>query len=463
MNKPASIFWLTLAAAVCPASAADPTAPPRKIQLRAATEPDPPLRLLFWPPMEDRINADAMPLISRALLLEEQTNNQEGLYKNWIDFYNRVSELPLEELPTEEVENQLGRYSSVFQELERAENLMRIRYDLRTDDLNLNQTITMILPEYQNMRNLGRLLRMRMRLAAAGGRWEDFCRDARLQFRLVDACAQGTQFLVVRLIGWSIASGAFDAIQEATSQPDCPNLYWALASLPIDSLTNVRDALEFESTLLLKAAGARRSQPTIIGEQASINRLVDMAGNLSALAGDNSDPDPATARLLAGAAIVALENSSRQLLEDTEGASTEVSAAEAVLKAIEIKLLRSRDNWSKWIYLPDSQKLQFDDRIEQEIRRFSGGLDPAAILTGLLVPAVKATQTASLRVRQQHAILTTLHGIRMHAAATGQLPETLEALKPVPAWPNPFTGQLPAYIRHSDDTAMLSRTPGPFQ
>ena len=76
-----------------------------------------------------------------------------------------------------------------------------------------------------------------------------------------------------------------------------------------------------------------------------------------------------------------------------------------------------------------------------------------------ILPAFDSVTAAELRGIQKHNLLQTLEALRMHAKQTGELPETIENLRPVPALRDPVTQRNFSYIRSSPKTATIQRSP----
>lgn len=167
------------------------------------------------------------------------------------------------------------------------------------------------------------------------------------------------------------------------------------------------------------------------------------------------------AQIAAGLYVVALAEPSRELLAGTERWSNrvgELSSAEAVLRASVLKLARARDRWVAWSTLPEDVREEYASEREAAFVNQGGEFDVVTTMVQLLVPAVDAAQRAGLRSQQQHHLLASIEALRMHAAQTGQLPETLQKLRPVPAWQDALARQPFEYKRTSPTEAILTRT-----
>jgi len=433
----------------------------RSITLHAEGAPDPMLRYRLWPAPEHRRNENPAPLVSRAVILSLQ-----GTAKSRQEFeeqYREWSEMPMDELPRERIHRLLDNYATTFHELQRTENLTRIEYNLQLDELSAPQMIQTLLPELQEMRRLARLLSLRARLAVAERRWDDAVADCRLGFRLAEVAGHSTEFLVGRLVGFAISSTMMGIIEEAIQQPGCPNLYWALACLPENRLFETRDSIEFESVMLSRifaAAGPLPDHP--IGEVAAregIRRLAHEA-NLTLRSGGDNMATPVLSQLLSGLYVVTLAEPSRELLAETEqwaDRADELSASEAVLRAASLKFQRVRDRWVAWSLMPPELWDEYEAERTAAFAFEEARTDLLVALVSSLSPAVNAARAAGQRTHQQRNLLLTMESIRMHAADRGELPPSLEKMRPVPAWHDAIANRPFGYHRTSPTKATLTR------
>ncbi|MEM9660045.1 MAG: hypothetical protein AAF961_16910, partial [Planctomycetota bacterium] len=76
------------------------------------------------------------------------------------------------------------------------------------------------------------------------------------------------------------------------------------------------------------------------------------------------------------------------------------------------------------------------------------------VLASLLLPATQAVRTAEMRLERQRNAIQVVEALRMHAAATGALPATLDEIRMAPVPNNPATGA-PFEYRLDGETAIL--------
>lgn len=455
----------TPAAEVVLADTALESSPPNVLLISAESQPDPMLRYRLWPAVEVRKRGNPAALVSRAVLLA--ANVSPKTKKQFADKFSEWVELPLDQLPTEQVQNLLSSYSQALNELRRAENLFGIEYDLHLEGVSAVELVQTLLPELQEMRQLARLLQLQARLAVAEGNWDDAMRDLRVGFRLAEFAGHSTEFLIGRLVGIAISDVMMNVVEEAIEQPGCPNLYWALSGLPSERLFDTKQALEFESKFLSLLFDVGDPLPdTPIGADAArvkIARLIKNASQGIGMVDSDSDSGGVVGlQLTAGLYVVAATEPSRELLADTEqwaGRVDQLSSSEAVLRATVLKFNRIRDRWVAWLSLPAEFWDDYAIQRQAAFEDFESDDDPLLQLVNSLMPGIDAAQNAGLRARQKHHLLLSIEAIRMHAGQTGKLPGSLEMLKPVPAWRDAITGKPFEYERASFTESVIRRGP----
>lgn len=451
------------------AEAEVPKPEPKVIKLHPAGEPDPALRYRFWPAIDQQRHASPHPFWSRANLLAAQALAQDRDHE-FAALFEKIRALPLDQVANEETQQFLQRYgTAALQQLSEIDRLMDTNYDLQLEARSLTEMFELMLPEIQESRQLARLLQIRARVAIAEQRWDDAVNDIRVGFRLAEIVGDSAPLLVNKLTGFAIAGVMLGVVEEAIQQPDCPNLYWALASIPSEQVFEIRDALQFEvgniaRALRVEALDRRESLSTEIARNqlvTVVQQALQFAGPLDDHSDRDHDSDHVIARLLAGMYVVAMAEPSRELLSDSKDWSAnggDLSAAQAVALATQLRLRRTRDDGTKWHLLPPELKIDIEEKFnfgKQDLR----AADVVTVLTGLLLPAQKAAVGAARRGVQQQYLWMTLEALRMHAAQSGELPQSLDDLQPVPALFDAISQTPFDYERTSPTTATLTHAP----
>ncbi|TWU47122.1 hypothetical protein [Rubripirellula reticaptiva] len=433
------------------------------VTLHPMAAPDPMMKYRLWPGPHDRTELNPMHPINRALImLYQQTPPDDEAWEkveSWAD-------TSPDELPIEEVQKTLAYFGQSLDELASIENAMRIEYSLDTDNLTAAETASLVVPELQDMRLLARLIELRAKLEIGQSRYDDAIATLRLGFRLSDAAGNSTHFLVGKLIGVAIAQRMFAVIETAIIREDFPNLYWALAAMPSDRLFRMNESLEHESVLLnklIQQTGEFTNEP--IGRNAAIARLEPLAITIDDFirANNGGESEPELARLMSGVYVAAMAEPSRELLAATaigEKRASELSAAEAVLRSIRLRWERHRDRYLAWTMLPPELWTNYETERDAAFGNEPEILDPIDKVAWTVTARLSLPISASYRAELTRNRLMLLEAIRMHANDTGQLPETLSGLRPVPAWLNPLTALPFGYQLSHADHAVVSYDTG---
>ncbi|TWU04437.1 hypothetical protein [Stieleria varia] len=432
---------------------------PQTIVLHPCQQPDPLLRYRLWPSPEDRQPRLATPIVSRAAILSVQVGENQKVefskdYGEWLD-------MPVDQLPVDAVRKVLIPYEKPLGELRRIENMMDVSYDLGMDRMTAGEIFQTWLPEFQEMRSLARALALRIRLATAEKRWDDAIDDLRLGFRLAEVGSRSTDLLIGRLVGIAITGVMINEIEQIQQQPDAPSLYWALSMIPVDRISNISQSLEFESGTIAHVgmlSELRRLPKDPIGEPAAIAWLQSI-GEQFRLVSESDVPAESTA-LLSGLYAATMIEPARMALSNSslwrdrmEG----LSDAEIVLRAIDLEMRRVRDRWLVWSTLPDVDRQEYTAERNAAFELDEADLSVGQVLARLLLPAADAVFRARTRCKQDHSLAMTFAALRLHAGQTGQLPEKLSQLRPVPARRDDFTGEHFSYKRTSPNQATLTR------
>lgn len=432
-----------------------------------AAEPVPALRYQFWPPLRVQKPTNAMPFFSRAVLMATTTRLQNSDLRITADRQDRWLDSNWKAEYADEIREFLSHYSDSLAELERATDCMHIDYPIVDSSLSLGEMYGLMLPEVQDSRDLAKLLRLRAKLEMHSGRWNEFTRTMQTMFRLSEMVGHVGDLLVSRLVAIAIVSVAVKTVQEASTQPGCPNFYWALASLPT-GLLDVHSAIDQELQMLPNLTPGLATNPDTpvgaVAARAKLAEIIHVTNELQLLSeSPSADQAESRAKLTGGLVVIAVAEQSREYLRAQTGwgdHADELSDSECVLRAFAIEVDRTTSNILKWNWLPDSIRLQNAGRSEDEMHRLMtlarSKINPAAMILNLVLPATAAACRAEYRGKQSIALQATVESIRDFAAEHKRLPESLDELA-LPAWPDPMTQKPFGYARTTPQTATLTR------
>lgn len=91
--------------------------------------------------------------------------------------------------------------------------------------------ISTLLPEVQKLRELANVMSLRIRGEIIAGDFPEAITDLKVMFTLAQHLGQHPTF-IGSLVGIAIARMALNRVEEMLREPNAPNLYWALTSLP---------------------------------------------------------------------------------------------------------------------------------------------------------------------------------------------------------------------------------------
>lgn len=437
-----------------------PSAPPPdqpvvvRLALDPAAEPRPALKYELLPGYWEQKPGNAAQFYYRALLMASQIPKEHN--KTFADDYEKWTKVPLAELPKDAMRAWVAGYQGSLGQLKLAVYREECNWDLRLRDIRGVEIISFLLPEFQEMRHLARVLRIKSRLEIAEGKYDEARESLRMGYKLAQDAAQ-PPLLINGLIGIAISATMNETLQELIAASGSPNLYWALADLPapfIDLRVAMRQEMQMPLQMFPFLRDAETAQRT---SEEWRNLVVTSLAQLSQVDGSlNSNAKPDWKMQLAAAALMmkAYPEAKKALLES--GMSRERVEEMAVGQVVAIETSRNYfhayHEMFKWTSLPYDQAWQKMADAEQRLID-EGQLGPAGNsalrvlpIASLLLPASKQVVGATARLETHLAGLRAIEAIRMHAAVNdGKLPRSLEAVTIVPVPNDPSTRKPFAY------------------
>jgi hypothetical protein len=344
--------------------------------------------------------------------------------------FQRRSDLlgkPLGELPAQEVQD-LDRFA--LSQADWAARLdkpdWQILLRLKTDGVSL------LLPDVQQIRSLARALEVRFRSEVAQGRVDDALRTAKTLFAMSRHMSEHPT-LIGDLVGIAIASVAIGPLEEMLEQPACPNLYWALASLP-SPLIPLDKGWDGERVIVLA-----EFRDLDEGAPMSAAQIKKFVAHMDKLIGDGNPIKPVRA-------------ARRRLVEGglPEERLLRFPADQVILLDEKREYEVRRDDVMKLLSLPawHAEALAAQYKLNKE----------PALFADALVPGTYNVRRAQARLDQRIALLRHVEAVRLFAAENdGTLPVKLSDV-PVPLPDDPFTGK-PFRYEVDGNTAHLRGSP----
>lgn len=445
-----------------------------KLTVSPAAEPAPPLKYQFSVPFNERQPGNSVPFYYRALVQLGSRSAEEKADLN--KAFEQYLEISVADLPKDEARKLLARYENVFTELDRAAVREETRWDWRLEELDPVEAISFLLPEIQESRQLARLLSLKAKLEIAEGRFDDAARTLRDGYALAQAVAEPPT-LINDLVGIAIAAHMDGVVREWIAAPGSPNLYWAVTSLPTPFI-DLRPALEYELAFpyrfapWLKDAETDTAPPEVwrdrlsrsFAELRKIEPLMNMSGPASPAA------DPLAQAVLALMSLRSYPAAKQELIARGDDPARVKAMPVGQVIAIQQKFVDDviAQELLKETLLPPAAAAEVGAKAEEFLkgRRYLG---PPAYQTGetiplmsLFAPATRAASRAGWRLQGFLAGLRAIEAIRLHAAATGALPNSLDEIKAVPVPNNPVTGKPFSYSLNGQ-TATLDIDADPTQ
>jgi hypothetical protein len=440
--------------AAATASFADDPAP-IKLLISPARPPTPALKYQLLPDARINITGNAADVYNEVIeQLAKMPGGTSGFYE--------LNELPLHELPKEQVRKALAAYDKVFELLDKAARCDHCDWGLR--ERLKKDGIATPLPEVQKMRECAVLISAKVRLEMAEGRFDKAANTLRTGVALARNVGE-SETLISFLVGVAIGAIMEGQIDQFISQPDAPNLYYALTDLP-SPLISMRKSMQGERLWLsgtfpaLGAAAADLDAGNLSEE--------DLKKTAKILKGLSDDRLGYAGRVYMAWNIMQKHELAKQALIDAGRPRDKVEAMPPLQVAFLHALLEydaAMDELTVWQNQPYWEMMKSEKDVPRRYLkdRWKYYSSSAIPLTPLILPAIQKVTFARARIERKTALLRTLEAIRFYAADhDGTLPPTLGAIKEVPVPLDPVTGKAFEYELRGK-VAKLRAPPPPDQ
>lgn len=457
-------LWIGLccAVAVCgaamtQAAGAEPAAEKPatlKVVLHAAAAPVPALKYQLLPPIIERRPGNAA--VDYGKVTAEQSTSlghQPGQDKigKWL-------EGPLDTFPKEEVRKEFQPPLDFLKLATRRESCdwqLPIREEM---------FYSIKLPELQQLRSFARILALQARVHVAFGEYDQAIETLQMGFALGRHAAEQPT-LVSALVGIAIHRQMVERLVELIQQPDAPNLYWAVSTLP-RPMIDPRKAVESEMySLYFSFPELRELESSNYPRDYWSYRLEKVLGDLAMLEAMSTDMTGKQVRLFTMAKVVAGYPAARKWLLD-HGRKAELVDKMPVLQVVFLYTMQTydelRDDCLKWMYLPYRESIDGLRAAEQRLKDVKAAGTEIIPLASMLLPAMVGVKTAEVRAQREFAVLQVFSALRLYAAQKGRLPANLAEIGDVPLPLDPVSGAPFVYRADGLDSAVLelSSLPG---
>lgn len=426
-----------------------------KLTLHAAPPASPALKYQLLPPRAERRAGNAVPFYYRTLLVYYQSPGRQAHEKQYVEHNEAWQAGPRDAAELEQMKKWVAAYPpGAADQLREAVFREECNFDFRLHERGGIALISFLLPEIQEMRNLGRFLDVKSRVEIAEARYDDALASLQFGYKISRDTAS-EPLLINGLVGIAVAGIMNSDVERWIGSPEAPNLYWALATLP-RPLIDLRPALVQEVRLpetmfpFLKDAETADRSPEEWQRLLSDAALQLTTNFGSAQAGRETDKTQANL-LMTGLLMRAYPLAKAELKKS--GYDPQRLERMPVAQAVSIYMLRTvryiADEFAKGANLPTQQRELYYAGLEKRLEKegYFGSTAPREPipLAGLLMPAVGHALRAQSRLERDMAALQTLEAIRAHLAETGSLPESLGDITVLPVPVNPVTNEPFAY------------------
>jgi hypothetical protein len=293
-------------------------------------------------------------------------------------------------------------------------------------------------------------------MSIADGNYDQAISDLQTGYVLGHYIGEGPT-LIHCLVGVAIGRLMNEQVEFLVSQPESPNLYWALADLP-DPYVNTRRAFRFEWSILylsypqLQDLTRRKLSPPECEEL-----IVEFFKAKQVISGDEDAKPDWQERLQLAAMAAAIYPKAKPYVIERYGISPE-EADDWPVQQISLiysldRFAHWRDNMFKWFAIPYWQARKGTAQAERDLEKIHGDIHEGGPFTALL-PSLARAQFLFGTLPRQTGALRCIEAIRMQAAKDGRWPGSVDEITVVPLPIDPITGE-PYRINFEDDTITI--------
>jgi hypothetical protein len=319
---------------------------------------------------------------------------------------------------------------------------------------------SILLPDAQQSRSYGRILAVKARVAIAEGDFEGAVKTFQTNYALGCNVAKG-KTLVNGLVGIAICNLMAPQITEYMQQPEAPNLYWALTTLP-QPLIGMSDAVEVESQGLelsfpeLRDIEKTRRTPEEWREifhhvAEELQKLYESPANKSARKPTRDELDKLCDATLptVKAALIAAGWKAKDL---------EAMPAHQIALINQVRVYHEVfDSAAKWYTLPYLESMKGVNEAMKAAKRSAAEGGEVMPCSRETLKALAATRGAIARNERRIAALRIFEALRIYAAAHGgKLPQQLADITEVPIPIDPVTEKAFDYNVEGDRATLKS-------
>jgi hypothetical protein len=464
------------------ASAQPPPGPQTTVMtLRPAAEPVPALKYRLVPEHIKLMPGNAAIFYHRGITLMKEAywwlraeeKARPGAFPDSLDRLAHGTWLncPIGEIPRDKARKYLEPFQNALKEVELGalRSTCEWEYDQRKEGASL------LIPEIQEMRGLGRMMMLKVRVAIQDGKTDEAMHWIETGLVMGRHISQGP-LVIQALIGIAISRNFTRCLEDLIQAPGCPSLYWALVDRPRPFI-DMRRAMEGERHVLERelpelndldrgAWGLDQARQFTDGLQ---RKLFDLASGREISGTDVALPfgPPDLSRRIRIAAMAAkLYPRAKRALIARGRPEAQVEAMPVIQVAALYSMeeyRRIRDGSHKWMNVPYWQSYNRIDRatLPAEDEKLA---NPLLALFLMLTPPLDRIRLSTILLERELDAVQCIEAIRLYANAhEGKLPNSLEAITDAPVPLDLATGKPFLYQVNGDSATLSAPAPPGFR
>jgi hypothetical protein len=445
-----------------------------KITLHPAAAPTPSLKYLFRPPFLERQEGNAAVHYLMVNPMEQQRLADSELF----DLVVRLLKMPLAELRQARDENLKAdvkvekRWADVhkdpldwiFREIDRGNQCAICNFETPQHD-----------PEWESVRVmpglfLGKtayLLCLRARLEMADGDFDGAARTLRCIFEFGGKLGSDPSCIIRPAVGCVIIDHGLRQVETFIQQPEAPNLYWALTSLPrpcidLSRLMEVADRELYQAMPYLRDLDQKQLSPDQWWDL--LEKVVDhLVKNVPAK--DKKMPSEAYKTML----LVAVAEGSSRAKEYLVAHGRKAAEVEVMPDAQAVLLYSTHiydeicDQFRRSFLLPYPESGKERENAKKRLDNTIAFGVEILPLSYWFAPRSMNSPDFIANTDRKIAALRIFEAIRMYGAShDGRLPKALSDITAVPIPNDPISGSPFFYHCDGNKALLVSRTPSSF-
>jgi len=433
------------------------------VEINPAAVPKAALENPLLPPRLETTQGNAALLYLRAATMSANLKTELSEFRKKLKQY---LDSPIKDFPIEEARKDVAVFDNALGELRHAARRRQCEWQLPIEESG-TQLYYVLLPEMQALRDLSRVLAVRIRIEIHDGRIDAAIDSLQTGFAMGRHIADAP-FMINALVGVAVTQLTAERVLELAQSEQSPNLYWSLTALPRPFI-DMQRSLEFETISSLIVFPELVRADTVTGDASRID-FENFLTRFDELAGDSTGttgPEFELRKRLVGTLKddTAMKNVRSFVKNEGEYSDKVVQAmvpTQAVMIRERILFTRLRDGMFIHSFLPfDKAQAGFNAWAAnyEKLKETGEGLP----LIALLLPGINQACGVRARLQRRIASLRIIEALRAYAIANnGKLPESLSDLGlPVPN--NPADEKPFAYARLENEATLRTNDGTRFQ